>query len=159
MAVSINKFSWNEAYFSTELYLLENSNNPTILKIKNLEKLNSYDFDLLEDILWVQLGTKEDYYKITKIENLAVFIRSLVGIEQEAINEKFGTYIKEHNLSGEQLEFINAIINYVRENGDIEAKNIINEPPFNNVNLIRLFGNSAPILNIVIDTIHDSVSA
>ena len=78
------------------------------MKIKNLEPLNSDDFDYLEDILWVKLGSKDDYYSISKIDNLAAFIRSIVGIEQEAVNKAFSEYLSE-NFPEEQKDVTKTI--------------------------------------------------
>lgn len=138
-------------------YLLENSENPTIQKIKNLEPLKEDDFKYLEDILWVKLGNKEDYYSISKIDNLAVFIRSIVGIDQEAINKSFSEFLDENDLTSEQQEFIYSIINYVRENGDIEPKDLIDESPFDGFDLMDLFGNEVPIVRKVVDTFHECI--
>ena len=138
-------------------YLLENSENPTIQKIKNLEPLKEDDFKYLEDILWVKLGNKEDYYSISKIDNLAVFIRSIVGIDQEAINKSFSEFLDENDLTSEQQEFIYSIINYVRENGDIEQKDLIDESPFDGFDLMDLFGNEVPIVRKVVDTFHECI--
>lgn len=138
-------------------YLFENSSNPTIQKIKHLEPLNSEDFDYLEDILWVKLGNKDDYYSISKIENLAAFIRSIVGIEQEAVNKEFGEYLSENTLSPEQQEFIYSIINYVRENGDMEPQVLIEESPFDHFDILNLFGNNIPVVNNVVSTLHNCI--
>jgi type I restriction enzyme R subunit len=56
-------------------YLADNTDNPTIIKIKNLEPINSNDLNELERILWEELGTKSEYESTTDIDNLAVFIR------------------------------------------------------------------------------------
>jgi len=138
-------------------YLLEDASNPTLIKIKRIEPLNEDDFKELEKILWVKTGTKDDYYQITKIDNLAVFIRSMVGIEQEAVNEKFGEFLNDNYLTAEQQEFIYSIINYVRENGDIELQNIIDESPFDNYDILDLFGEKVAIVSNVVNTIHKSV--
>lgn len=139
-------------------YLLENSKNPTILKIKNLEPLTSEDFDYLEDILWVQLGSKDDYYSISKIDNLAAFIRSIVGIEQDAVNNAFSEYLNTNYLSSEQQEFIYSIINYVRENGDVEPQVLIEESPFDHFDIMSLFGNNIPVVNNVVSTLHNCIT-
>ncbi|MBP3398886.1 MAG: hypothetical protein J6K75_03915, partial [Erysipelotrichaceae bacterium] len=138
-------------------YLMENSTNPTILKIKNLEPINEADIKELENILWLQTGTKEDYYKFTKIDNLAVFIRSIAGIEQSAVNEKFKDYLNDNFLTSEQMEFIYSIINYVRENGDINVETIIEESPFNNHSIFDLFGEKAMVVTNVVNTIHNCI--
>ena len=36
-------------------------------KIKNLQPLTDEDFTYLEDIFWVKLGNKDEYYTISKI--------------------------------------------------------------------------------------------
>lgn len=137
-------------------YLFDHSNNPTILKIKNLEQLSMSDFDYLEEILWVKLGNKDDYYAISKIDNLAVFIRSLVGVNQEAINKKLSKCFNDNVLTSEQQEFIYSIINYVRENGDVKVETLI-EPPFDHVDLLGLFGTNVPIVREIVNTFHNCV--
>lgn len=139
-------------------YLYENINNPTIIKIKNMEPLNEDDFKELEDILWVQTGTKEDYYKLTNIKNLAIFIRAMVGIEQAAVNKKFGEFLNDNYLTAEQQEFIYTVINYARENGDIEPQTVITETPFNNYSIFDLFGEKATVVATVVNTIHNCIN-
>lgn len=72
----------------------------------------------LEKILWNELGTQAEYEQTTNIGNVAAFVRSLIGLSQEAVNEKFGEYLSGNTLNYQQQEFISTIINYVRENGD-----------------------------------------
>ena len=139
-------------------YLVENSSNPTIIKIKNLEPLTTEDFDYLEDMLWVKLGNKTDYYSISKIDNLAAFIRSIVGIDQDAVNKAFSEYLDENRLSTEQQEFIYSIINYVRENGDVEPRVLIEESPFDHFDIMDLFGNNIPVVTQVVNTLHNCIT-
>ena len=138
-------------------YLAEHGDNPVIHKIKNLEQLNPSDLEELEFILWDELGTKTDYAKTTQTENLAVFIRSLVGLNQQAINEKFGQYLNENVLNSQQQEFIKTIINYVNENGDIETEDLLNTAPFDDQDILELFGEKIKILNLIVNTVHGVV--
>ena len=138
-------------------YLIENSNNPTIQKIKRLEPLDSKDFDALEDILWVKLGTKEEYYEVSKLDNIAVFIRSIVGIDQNAVNEKFNKYLSDNSLTSEQMEFVYSIINYVRENGDITGEIVVEEAPFDNYSVVDLFEGNAHIVAEIVSTLHNCI--
>ncbi len=139
-------------------YLVEHTNNPTIMKIKNLEKIDNNDIDELQKILWTELGTKEDYFKSTDKDNVAVFIRSLVGIDQSIINEKFGKFLSENVLNPMQQEYLQAIINYVRENGDIEGNDLIDVEPFASYDIVDLFGENIGVVKEVISTMHDCVS-
>lgn len=138
-------------------YLAEHSDNPVITKIKNLEQLTASDLEELEFILWNELGTKNDYVKTTGADNLAVFIRSLVGLSQQAINEKFGQYLNENVLNAQQQEFVKMIINYINENGDIETEDLLNTSPFDDQDILELFGEKIKILNFIINTVHGVV--
>ena len=138
-------------------YLAENYDNSVISKIKNLEQLTTEDLDELEHILWNQLGTKGDYQKTTSTPNLAVFIRSLVGLEQKAINEKFGEYLNDNVLNAQQQEFIKTIISYVNENGDIETSDLLNTSPFDDQDILELFGEKLQILQYIVNTVHTVV--
>ena len=138
-------------------YLAEHGDNPVISKIKNLEQLTASDLEELEFILWNELGTKNDYVKTTRTDNLAVFIRSLVGLSQQAINEKFGQFLNENVLNAQQQEFVKTIINYVNENGDIETEDLLNTSPFDDQDILGLFGEKIKILNFIVNTVHSVV--
>lgn len=140
-------------------YLLEHSNNPVVKKIKNLEKINANDLKELEHILWNELGSKADYEKTTDTENLAVFIRSLVGLEQSVINEKFGDFLSGNVLNPQQQEFVKTIIDYVRENGNIELSDLANTSPFNEYPILDIFGENITILQTIVKTFNNAVLA
>ena len=140
-------------------YLVEHSDNPVIKKIYNLEPINLEDLKTLEDVLWHELGTQEEYLQTTDTENLAVFVRSLIGLSQEAVNEKFGEYLSGNILNSQQQEFIQTVINYVRENGDVELADMVNTEPFNNYDLSELFGTNLSAVIGIVNTLHNSVVA
>jgi len=122
-----------------------------------LDKIDSNDLKELERILWQELGTKDDYFKVTKEENLAAFIRSIVGIEQAAINAKFSQYLDSNILTSKQQEFVKSIINYVQQNGDITRQDLVEKVPFNNFDVVDLFEDNIDILVHVINNLHESI--
>ena len=140
-------------------YLEAHGDNPVIKKIHNLEPINGEDLKTLEEVLWHELGTQDDYAQVTSIQNLAAFVRSLIGLSQEAVNEKFGQYLNDNTFNSQQQEFILTIINYVRENGDIELEDMVNTEPFNNYDLSEMFGTSLPMVISIVNTLHSSVIA
>ena len=79
-------------------------------------------------------------------------------MSQEAINEKFGDYLNGNVLNAQQQEFIRAIINYVRENGDIRKEDLLEKSPFDNYNIISLFGDNISSLLTIVGILHDSVN-
>ena len=113
----------------------------------------------LEDILWHELGSQEEYTQTTNIENLAAFVRSLIGLSQESVNEKFGEYLNGNTFNSQQQEFILTIINYVRENGDIELSDMVNTEPFNNYDLKEIFGVNLKTVIGIVNILHDSITA
>ena len=139
-------------------YLVEHSDSPVIKKIYNLEPINNDDLNELEKVLWHELGSQEDYEQSTNIENLAVFVRSLIGLSQEAVNTKFGEYLSGNTFNSQQQEFVQTIINYVRENGDIELSDMVNTEPFNNFDLNEMFGTDLSKIVNIVNVLHDSVA-
>ncbi|MBR6756513.1 MAG: hypothetical protein IKM15_06160, partial [Peptococcaceae bacterium] len=139
-------------------YLLEHSDNEVIRKIHNLEPITDEDLKDLEYILWHELGTKTDYLNTTNIENMAAFVRSLIGLSQEAVNEKFGEYLSGNLFNSQQQEFVRTIINYVRNNGDISVEDLVNAEPFNNFDLQEMFGMNLKSVVSIVNMLHDSIS-
>ena len=131
-------------------FLQENWSLPVVEKIHKLEPLTEADMGELEDILWHKLGTKSDYDGEDYHGSLAGFVRSLVGLDQEAVNEKFGQYLTGTVFNSSQQEFIKMVINYVRENGEITRNDLVNSYPFKFLHPVQLFGDKMPILlNVV----------
>ncbi|MBQ9095048.1 MAG: hypothetical protein IJY53_01775, partial [Akkermansia sp.] len=135
-------------------YLMENINSRVISKIHNLDPINEDDLLELERILWHELGSKEDYAKISDHKNLAAFVRSLVGLNQNAINEKFSEYLNDNTFNAMQQEYIRTIINYVRVNGDMDRSDVVNTEPFNNYDIVDLFGSRYQTVIQIVHKLH-----
>ena len=90
---------------------------------------------------------------------MAAFVRSLVGVSQEVVNERFGEYLSGNTFNSQQQEFVQTIINYVRENGDIELGDMVNSEPFNNYDLNDMFGVSLVEVVKIVNTLHDCIVA
>ena len=99
-----------------------------------MEQLTGADIAELERILWKELGSKDDYDKYTCGmscgSNVAIFIRSMVGVDRKNAVRRFSEFISGHELNTEQEEFLMTIIAYVCENGDITKEIVVNESPF-----------------------------
>jgi len=131
-------------------FLQENWSLPVIEKIHKLQPLTDADMGELEDILWHKLGSKTDYDEEKYSGSLAGFVRSLVGLDQDAVNEKFGQYLTGNVLNSNQQEFVKMVINYVRENGEISRSDLVNSYPFQFMHPVQLFGDKMPLLLNVI---------
>ena len=137
-------------------FLSQNRNLPVLQKIYGMEQLTSADFTELERILWQELGSREDYDKFTNGmscgSNVAMFIRSLVGVDRKNAVRRFSEFISGNELNAEQEDFLNTIISYVCENGDITKETVVNEAPFDE--RLSVFEPYIPNLAKYIDTIH-----
>ena len=115
-------------------FLSHDRDLPVLQKIYDMEQLTASDFTELERILWQELGSKEDYDRFTNGMpcggNVAMFIRSLVGVDRKNAVRRFSEFISGNELNAEQEEFLMTIIAYVCENGDITKEIVVNEPPF-----------------------------
>ena len=115
-------------------FLSNNRNLPVLQKIYNMEQLTEKDIAELERILWKELGSKDDYNRYTKGmtcgSNVAIFIRSMVGVDRKNAVRRFSDFISGHELNAEQEDFLLTIIAYVCENGDITKDIVVNEAPF-----------------------------
>ncbi len=141
-------------------FLAENRDLPVLQKIINIEQLTSEDVVELERIMWKELGSKEDYDKYTDGKmcgpNVAIFIRSIIGVDRDKAVKRFSELISASELNYEQEEFIKSILTYVCENGDITKEIVVNEDPF--ASGLEYFGTEymMPLAKYV-DTIHNAV--
>jgi type I restriction enzyme R subunit len=140
-------------------FLANNRNLPVLKKIYNIEQLSSEDIDELERILWKELGSKEDYLKYTQglacSGNVAAFIRSLIGVDRREALDMFSEFLTDSELNAEQEEFLNTIVQYVCENGDITKEIVVNEAPFDE--RLVVFNAFMIPLGKYIDNIHNVI--
>ena len=141
-------------------FLSQNRHLPVLDKIYGMEQLTADDVKELERILWSELGNKEDYDKYTAGmpcgTNVAMFIRSIIGVNRKEAVEKFATFISGSQLNYEQEEFLMTIISYVCENGDITKDIVVNEAPFDEK--LSVFGTYMLPLAKYIDNIHNVIN-
>ena len=137
-------------------FLTQNRDLPVLQKIYKMEQLTGTDIAELERILWRELGSKDDYDKYTKGmscgSNVAIFVRSMVGVDRKNAVRRFSEYISGGELNAEQEDFLLTIIAYVCENGDITKEIVVNEPPFDE--RLNVFTPYMLPLAKYIDTIH-----
>jgi len=140
-------------------FLAENRNLPVLNKIYSMEQLTGKDVCELERILWKELGSKEDYDRYTAGmlcgANVAIFIRSIIGVNRKEAVERFATFISGAELNAEQEEFLMTVISYVCENGDITKDIVVNEAPFDEK--LSVFSSYMLPLAKYIDNIHNVI--
>lgn len=145
-------------------FLTQHRDHPVLQKIHNLEHLTGEDIDRLEQILWQELGTKEDYERYLRHEQMtadipvAAFIRKVVGLDRQKAIRLFSDFISANTLTAGQEEFINNILNYVCQNGDM-GKNVFRDNRIFRESLLKYFPNKAAQVAQFVAMLHDAISA
>lgn len=114
-------------------FLFDHANHITILKLRRNEQLTTQDLSELERILLEQdVASDADLQRVRTEGGLGLFIRSLVGLDREAAKQAFAKFIAERTLNADQIEFIDLIINYLMEEGVMDAR-LLYESPFTDI--------------------------
>ena len=111
-------------------YIRQHMENAVIKKLHTNQPLTQEDIDVLEQILWSDLGTKEDYLKEYQDKPLGELVREIVGLDMNAAKEAFSQYLNDVQLDDRQIYFVNQIINYIVQNGMMKDFTVMQESPF-----------------------------
>ena len=113
-----------------EYYVRQHQDNAVIAKLKSNMPLTSEDVKVLEDILWSEVGTKQDYEAEYGNKPLGEFVREIVGLDMNAAKEAFKEYLEDTNLDSRQIYFVNQIVEYIVQNGMMKDLSVLQEAPF-----------------------------
>ena len=143
---------------------MQNKHHLTINKLQNNIPITSNELQELERILFSnqEIGSKEDFKKAFGQKPLGLFIRSILGLDVNASKVAFGEFLNHGTLSGDQINFINKIIEFLSVNGIIEPK-MLYESPFtdeNDAGLTGVFDENVAhrILDIIEKINHNAVA-
>ena len=131
--------------------------NPALAKLRNLDDLTQAEKDDLDSTFKTKLGTTADYAAWSGNRPLLPFLRVQTGIADEAIQTKFGTFLNPTELNVQQLAYMNQIISYARENGDIAFLDLQKVSPFCDVDIMALFGPKIAHIKTLINGLHRPV--
>ena len=121
-----------------EFYLKEHANHLSVYKLRHNKRLTPADMQSLEQILWQELGSKSDYQKEYGDTPVGRLVRQIVGVEREAVNQAFSSFLSEERLNIHQIRFVQLIVDYIVENGNIEDKKVLTEEPIKSVGSITI---------------------
>lgn len=113
-----------------EYYIRTNQDCIAIAKLRNNKPLSEFDIHALEEILWKEAGTKEDYEREYGKKPLGEFVREVVGMDMNAAKEAFAEYLNEINMDSRQIYFVNQIVEYIVHNGMLKDFSVLQESPF-----------------------------
>jgi type I restriction enzyme R subunit len=143
-------------------YIKRHEDIPAIAKLKGNEPLTESDVAVLEEILWSELGTKEQYDAQYGKTPLGELVRSIVGLSQKAANEAFSEYLNGAGLDSRQMYFVRQIVRYIVVNGMMKDLSVLQESPFTDQGGIsELFDDTAVFMGLraVIEGINRNAAA
>lgn len=133
-----------------------------IAKLKTNKPLTENDIDSLEEILWKEIGTKQDYENEIGKKPLGEFVREIVGLDMNAAKEAFSAYLSDTNMDSRQIYFVNQIIEYIVHNGMLKDLSVLQESPFTDQgSIVDIFTDQSVWMGIrgVIDRINANAAA
>lgn len=113
-----------------EFYIRQHQDNIAIAKLKTNKPLTNSDIAALEQILWNEVGTKQDYEHEYGQKPLGELVREIVGLDMNAAKEAFSEYLTGTSLDSRQIYFVNQIVEYIVHNGMMKDFSVLQEAPF-----------------------------
>ena len=145
-----------------EYYIKQHQDNIAIAKLKTNQPLTPADVAALEEVLWCEVGTKQDYEQEFGTKPLGEFVREIVGLDMNAAKEAFSEYLTNTSLDSRQIYFVNQIVEYIVHNGMMKDFTVFQEPPFTDRgSVVEIFTDLNVWMGIrkVIDTINANAAA
>ena len=146
-----------------EFYVREHQDHLVIAKLKSNIPLTKTDVETLEQILWSEVGTKQDYEAEYGQKPLGEFVREIVGLDMNAAKEAFAEYLNETSMDSRQIYFVNQIVEYIVHNGMMKDLSVLQESPFTDKgNVVDLFADNLNIwagIRSVIEQINANAAA
>ena len=117
--------------------------DPVLLKVRRGESISAEELDKLNSLLHtrnpnVDLSTLREFYPDTAVP-MSQILRSIVGLDHNAVDEKFTSFAQTHVLNSQQLRFLSLLKEHIRQYGSIEIGKLF-DAPFNYVHTEGLGG-------------------
>ena len=116
----------------------------------------------MEEILWKEVGSREDYEQEYGEKPLGEFVREIVGLDMNAAKEAFSEYLSDTNMDSRQIYFVNQIVEYIVHNGMMKDLSVLQESPFTDRgSVVEIFTDLSVWMGIrsVIDRINANAAA
>ena len=121
-------------------FVEEHRDHITLIKVRRGQTLTKQDMNELEAILRAE-GVADDEHlnQLNEDGGLALFLRSLTGLDKSAAKDAFSKFVTQHQLNGNQTEFLNLVIDSLTETGIVEPATFY-ESPFTDLDNMGIAG-------------------
>ncbi|SSS37981.1 Domain of uncharacterised function (DUF3559) [Acinetobacter baumannii] len=139
-----------------ESFIKANENHITIAKLKRGLALTPTDLKELERFVFEaqEVESKEKFEECFGTEQgLPLFIRSLVGLDRQAVQAAFSKYLQGTAYNEKQIRFVEMVIEHLTIRGTLQPEQLY-EPPFSQIHFegidgVFTGGDADNILNVV----------
>lgn len=114
----------------TEAFLAAHADNMALQRLRRNRPLTSQDLKVLEQLL-AESGADPEALSaaISQAGGLGRLIRSLVGLDPEAVQQAFAAFLDERTYSVDQIRYVGTIIHELTANGVMPPTRLF-EPPY-----------------------------
>ena len=115
-------------------FLRDHQDHIAIHRLRMNKPLTPNDLEALESMLAENgIGDAETIARAKEeSQGLGLFVRSLIGLDRGAAKEAFADFLEGRTLTGNQIEFVDLIINHLTEHGVMGAA-LLYESPFTDI--------------------------
>lgn len=149
--------SYESHYAKLKKIISDNANNLTIHRLHTNQPITATELDELDRMLFEQsgIGTHQEFKKLLGEKPLGVFVRSILGLETNAVQAAFSAFLSNGPLTATQIEFIHNLIQQFTQNGIIEPNMLFERPftKFHESGIVGVFpANADKVMNIIEET-------
>jgi len=139
-------------------FLRQHQDHIAVHKLRTNHQLTETDLEELERMLRESgTGTEADIERAkVSADGLGLFVRSLVGLDRAAAKEAFSAFMAGRMLVGDQIEFIDMIVDHLTESGVMEPARLY-ESPYTDLSPLGVEGLFAPGMVDELLTVLDKV--
>lgn len=144
-------------------FLDQQRNHITLIKVKRGEVLTKQDLAELERFLLEHgVADEETMGSLAEEGGVGRFLRSLTGLDRSAAKDAFSAFVSQHELSANQTEFLDLVIDSLTESEIVDPQ-VFSESPFTDLDDMEFAGvfdctQTREIIKIV-KTLNDAVAA
>ncbi|MGN7201563.1 DEAD/DEAH box helicase family protein [Arthrobacter sp. SAFR-044] len=109
-------------------YLHQYQEHASIQRLRRNRQLTALDLSELERILLESgLGSPEDLNRAAA-DGLGLYVRSLVGLDRDAVQEALQDFVAGTTLTSQQLDFLQVLTNHLVDNGRVPPSALFDSP-------------------------------
>ena len=135
-------------------YLKAHEDDEAIYKLRHNQVITPDEMKHLENLLWIDLGSKDDYRLHFGDTPITRLIRKIVGLDRQAAMAEFSRFLDDQSLNSRQIHFVELLVDYIVKNGFIEDKKVLLQDPFKSIgSMSALFKDKMNIAREILKTV------